>query len=88
MRPRVENQPNNRPACRSGRRRPSPSTLENSGNRAHHTEKPAAFTTAELGENALVLRRRFGLGWNLDLATVSFEEHDDNIPQSESTDDR
>ncbi|KAJ1119362.1 hypothetical protein NDU88_007548 [Pleurodeles waltl] len=59
-RPRVENQPNNRPACRSDRRQPSPA-LESPDNRAHHTKSPAAFTTAELREDALVLGRRFGL---------------------------
>ncbi|KAJ1163402.1 hypothetical protein NDU88_003860 [Pleurodeles waltl] len=66
---------------RSGRRCPSlPPTLESPGSRAHHTERPTTFTTAELRENALVLRRRFGLGWNADLAAVSIGEHGDNIP--------
>ncbi|KAJ1214496.1 hypothetical protein NDU88_002114 [Pleurodeles waltl] len=73
MRPRAENWPNNRPVCRSGRRRPSPPALESPGNRAHHAERPAALAAAELRENSLLLRRRFGLGWNLGLVTVSFE---------------
>ncbi|KAJ1117741.1 hypothetical protein NDU88_005938 [Pleurodeles waltl] len=60
-RPRAENQLNYRPACRSDRRRPDPHALESLDSHAHHTESPAAFTTAELREDALVLRRRFGL---------------------------
>ncbi|KAJ1107564.1 hypothetical protein NDU88_004954 [Pleurodeles waltl] len=69
MRASAEKRPNNRPACRSGRRRPSPA-LESPGNRAHHTKSPATFTAAELGESTLLLRRHLGLGWNLGLVAV------------------
>ncbi|KAJ1150263.1 hypothetical protein NDU88_003058 [Pleurodeles waltl] len=57
---------------------PTP-VLESPGNRAYHTERPAASTTTELRENALVLGRRFDLSCNLGFAVASFGEHDDNI---------